>query len=78
MTFKISIIVKTGLTNPYCFTTSWNEKSLVLNATSLKYSLNQAPFIISIVAPIKDIVSEKHGNNDGLTYCGKRTAHLFD
>ena len=25
-----------------------------------------------------DIVSETHGNNDGLTFCGKRTAHLFD
>ena len=25
-----------------------------------------------------DIVSETHGNNDGLSYCGRRTIHLFD
>ena len=73
MTFKISVILSTS-----CLTTSWNEKSLVLNATSLKYSLNEAPAIIYIVAPIKDFVSETHGNNDGFTYCGKRTAHLFN
>ena len=33
---------------------------------------------MQIVAPIKDIVSKTHGNNDGYTHCGKRAAHIFD